>query len=275
MFAVVDCTAGDKFVINAYSDFRDARTWCFIDSSNNAISMSDANAAVTDLELTAPNNAAKLIINDKSGGMSYKVGNNLARKVYNQKGLSPEIVNVLLSYFYHTYSDDEFGEQYFNRLKRMLNTVKYHWKSTDSDAVIMKGLFATFTVDGIAQVKYTENTTRACFCVAHGEMPVFNSDGVTLSNYYPILIPEDAKTITITKTDSSCSIAAISERYTGKENEMQWINDTGWKSDNVLTYPVPVHKTKGRANIMWLNIRKNDNSEFGVSAVPVIDILFE
>lgn len=42
---------------------------------------SKLNATVTDLELTAPENAVKLIIYDMRGGMSYKVGNNLVSRV--------------------------------------------------------------------------------------------------------------------------------------------------------------------------------------------------
>ena len=274
MYAVVNCFPGDKFVINAYSESPASRAWCFIDSTNNALSMADTQVTATNLELTAPANASKLIINDMTGGISYKVGNNLANEVYSQKGLSPEIVNVLLSCLYHTYSDDGFGTQYFNRLKRMLNTVMYHWKSTDPDAVIMNGLFDSHTIDGnVPAVKYVETNKRAVFGASHGEMPIFNSDGVTLSSYYPILIPEDAKTITITKTDSSFDIASPARRYSGKENEMQWIGDTGWKNDNIVTYPVPAHATRGRANIMWVLIKKTDNSVF--NTMPVIDILFE
>lgn len=120
MYAVVDCTAGDTFIINAYSDFRDARTWCFIDSSNNAISMSDANAEVTDLELTAPNNAAKLIINDRRGGMSYKVGNNLANRIADIEkggsGLSDAAKAALLACLNCVGYEQNDGRRYYNAL---------------------------------------------------------------------------------------------------------------------------------------------------------------
>lgn len=78
--AVVDCTAGDKFIVNGRGASL-GRAWGFVDSANHALSMADANATVEDLELTAPTNAVKLVLNDGDGGMSYKVGNNLASKM--------------------------------------------------------------------------------------------------------------------------------------------------------------------------------------------------
>ena len=124
MYAVVDCTAGDKFVINAYSDFSAARAWCFIDSANNAISMAETAADVADLKLTAPNNAAKLIINDIRGGMSYKVGNNLASRVSEIEkggyGLSNDAKEVLLTCLKHVAWSDVHGRDYYNALERAL-----------------------------------------------------------------------------------------------------------------------------------------------------------
>jgi lysophospholipase L1-like esterase len=103
-YAVLDCTEGDKFVINASGGSR-PRAWGFIDSSNHILSVANAQTTVADLELTAPTNAAKLIINDSSGGLSYKVGNNLSSKVsYLSKDYSKLLDNVrhisLRSYFY-------------------------------------------------------------------------------------------------------------------------------------------------------------------------------
>lgn len=128
MYAIVDCAQGDKFVINAYSDFPAARTWCFIDNANNAVSMADANATVTDLELTAPENAVKLIINDISGGMSYKVGNNLGSKVIAldlavktmERGLSNDAKEALLTCFKHVAWSDVHGRDYYDALERAL-----------------------------------------------------------------------------------------------------------------------------------------------------------
>lgn len=124
MYAVIDCTAGDEFVINAYSDFPAARAWCFIDNTNNAISMADANATVTDLELTAPENAVKLIINDTSGGLSYKVGNNLVSRVSEIEkggsGLSNDAKEALLTCFKHVAWSDAHGKDYYDALERAL-----------------------------------------------------------------------------------------------------------------------------------------------------------
>ena len=141
MCAVVDCTAGDKFVINAYSDSAQARTWCFIDSANNAISMAEAQADVTDLELTAPNNAAKLIINDISGGMSYKVGNNLANRIAaiekGGSGLSQDARAALLTCLEHVAWIDEHGQTYYNALEDALYPNRYwdyEWDATSGVA---------------------------------------------------------------------------------------------------------------------------------------------
>lgn len=78
--AVVDCTAGDKFIVNGRGASL-GRAWGFVDSANHVLSMADANATVENLELIAPTNAVKLVLNDGDGGMSYKVGNNLASKM--------------------------------------------------------------------------------------------------------------------------------------------------------------------------------------------------
>lgn len=124
MYAIVECSPGDKFVINAYSDFSAARGWCFIDNTNNAISMADANATITDLELTAPTNAVKLIINDKTGGISYKVGNNLTSRVSEIEkggfGFSNDAKEALLTCLKHIAWSDAHGRNYYDALERAL-----------------------------------------------------------------------------------------------------------------------------------------------------------
>ena len=80
-YSIIDCVEGDVFMVNAEGG-ANARAWAFIDSSNHAISMANVNVTVTNLELTAPENAVKLVINDKGGyAACYKVGNNIASKI--------------------------------------------------------------------------------------------------------------------------------------------------------------------------------------------------
>lgn len=61
---VVDCKPGDRFIINAVGA-SGARAWCFVNSNDYLIGVSEVNATVSNLVLTAPYDAAKLIINDK------------------------------------------------------------------------------------------------------------------------------------------------------------------------------------------------------------------
>lgn len=95
-FSIIECVSGDKFVINAVGG-NSGRAWGFLDSSDHVLLMADANATVTGLELTAPANAVKLIINDKSGGMSYKVGNNIVSKMGDLSQLETESKSNLVS----------------------------------------------------------------------------------------------------------------------------------------------------------------------------------
>ncbi len=75
-YAVVDCVEGDAFTISGTGG-GSPRLWCFIDSSGNSLAVSDISATASGLVLIAPQNAAKLIINDNSGSESFKgVANN-------------------------------------------------------------------------------------------------------------------------------------------------------------------------------------------------------
>jgi len=90
-YSIIDCAEGDVFVVNAEGG-ASARAWAFIDNNNHVLSMANANVTVTNLELTAPENAVKLVINDKGDGVCYKVGNNIASKVGSLEGLEIEDV---------------------------------------------------------------------------------------------------------------------------------------------------------------------------------------
>ena len=104
-YSIADCAEGDKFIINAVGAVN-GRAWGFLDSGNHVISMADENATVSNLELTAPANAVKLVINDKGGLTSYRAYENIVGRVEtlenNLSLLSDEIPNTTQTY---TFSD--------------------------------------------------------------------------------------------------------------------------------------------------------------------------
>ena len=67
--AVVDCNPGDKFTIRGTGG-SSPRLWAFIDSDDLMLSKANANATATNLEITAPDDAAKCIIN--TTGVAFK-----------------------------------------------------------------------------------------------------------------------------------------------------------------------------------------------------------
>lgn len=77
-WAVVECDPGDVFTINGRGGSAD-RLWAFADASKNIISVSGVSASAAGLVLTAPANAAYLIINDETDSHSY-VGDTSAAK---------------------------------------------------------------------------------------------------------------------------------------------------------------------------------------------------
>lgn len=61
-YKVIDVSPGDKITLNATGG-NAGRLWAFIDSSNALLSKADANAVASNLVLTAPANAVKLVLN--------------------------------------------------------------------------------------------------------------------------------------------------------------------------------------------------------------------
>ena len=70
-YAVVDCAEGDKFVINGTGGSK-PRLWAFISSTGSRLSVSGASATGENLTVTAPENAAKLVINSITEGLIFK-----------------------------------------------------------------------------------------------------------------------------------------------------------------------------------------------------------
>lgn len=67
---VVPCSAGDKFTINGTGG-GNPRLWAFLDASYEVLTNSDVSASASNLVLTAPTNAAYLIINDTTDKISF------------------------------------------------------------------------------------------------------------------------------------------------------------------------------------------------------------
>ena len=65
-YAIVDCVPNDKFTINATGG-NAGRLWCFCDSNYTILAASGQNITGENLILTAPENAAKLILNPVTG----------------------------------------------------------------------------------------------------------------------------------------------------------------------------------------------------------------
>lgn len=60
---VVNCTPGDYFTLSGGSNGNGARMYAFIDANNEILEVADANITVANLVLKAPENAAKLVMN--------------------------------------------------------------------------------------------------------------------------------------------------------------------------------------------------------------------
>ena len=82
---VAECSVGDVFNVTAIGG-ASSRAWGFLDSGNHVLTVADANTQVEELEITAPTNAVKIVVNNKfrdGDGLVFKVGNNLISRVNN------------------------------------------------------------------------------------------------------------------------------------------------------------------------------------------------
>ena len=181
-YSIISCTEGDKFIINAEGGQR-PRAWGFLDSGNHVLSVADASTVVEDLELTAPTNAVKLIINDKSGAVSYipsaflltKIAESAQGKVDVQQspsdygkaliinrngqvrpgaisggsGLTDSVKVALLACFKHVHWDDEHSVDYYDALEAALYAAE-----SRLTAVIDYGNATLFEDDPLAKIKW-------------------------------------------------------------------------------------------------------------------------
>lgn len=269
-YAVIDCSPGDKFVINAYSDWGDVRAWCFIDNSNNAVSMADAQVDVTGLELTAPNNAAKLIINDMRGGMSYKVGNNLATKASN--GLSDEVKEAILDCFRNVaWLDKTDGKESFNALLEAFGTSDFYntWEWTcPSSLTIMKKAGGNPNDNNIpTRITINDSEQRRTITCKRGKAPYYYN-GVR-SEYYPVPIPSAAKKFRISSSLSGTFAYVHTIRFNGEsygdsitENRVTWTQ-------------LPIEKTlENTGNLFMIVNLKYTSSGTNFPSEPNVAITF-
>lgn len=174
--SIVACSEGDKFIINADGGQR-PRAWGFLDSGNHVLSMADASTVVEDLELTAPANAVKLVINDRSGAVSYIVGDNISsNKIDIQQspsdsgkalvigrdgrvrpgtavggdGLTDDIKEAILNAFNNVAWKNANGRQCYNALYDAFYGVEYP-KIT---AVLDLGERTVYTKDALETIKW-------------------------------------------------------------------------------------------------------------------------
>ena len=114
---IINCEAGDKFVVTAQGG-NQSRAWGFIDANNHVLSVADASIKVEDLEITAPENAKKLIVNTAytTVGHVYKVGDNLAYKVGAGGGMSYKAKESILGAFRNLTAMSQGGDVTYDYL---------------------------------------------------------------------------------------------------------------------------------------------------------------
>ena len=100
--AMISCSPGDKFTINGTGGAT-GRLWAFLDSSDKVIVRETSTSAITGKLITAPANAAKLVINNQ------KSSNPDAVSVYGET-IDARLVN------HQTYTDGKFDTAVFKRI---------------------------------------------------------------------------------------------------------------------------------------------------------------
>lgn len=70
------CSAGDQFIVSGMGGGQ-TRLWGFIDASGNILSKANQNTTVTGLTLTAPDDAAFIIVHTSDKKLSYKTSKNM------------------------------------------------------------------------------------------------------------------------------------------------------------------------------------------------------
>ena len=169
---VADCAAGDVFTVTA-SGGATSRAWGFLDSGNHVLTVADANTQVEGLEIAAPSNAVKLVLNNKfaeSDGKVYKVGNNIESRLSTIEkggsGLTDEAKEALLACFRSLASFDNGGA--YEILRRALYGPAFRAVIADDieshvgydNISINNGTVTAQSVQSFAVMAYNKNHVR-------------------------------------------------------------------------------------------------------------------
>lgn len=275
-YAVLDCTEGDKFVINASGGSR-PRAWGFVDSSNHILSVANARTSFVDLELTAPTNAVKLIINDNSGGMSYKVGNNLATKASN--GLSDEAKEALLECLRNVAWPTGNYRSYIEALARALNVEDpyntYVWSMSLGNLKMVNGGVdignsyspSTMCVNAESSANYNKRRTVMS---TKGKAFIYRPNNATIDQStewepvgYAIPVPQGANHVKITVQPAGQEIYSHIVEYdeeTNKYGNAIAGNRTSWTQVTSEGFEKDLVIPEDTQTFMYLNLRYNSSA---------------
>ena len=193
--AVVSCSAGDVFTLNGTGG-NTGRLWAFIDSSNNMLTKADASISVSNIEIVAPINAAKAIININGTAIKGRtIGNDVSdlnKKVeclndvvlveYDLSSETTIAYNIIPSNGKWAYNSTNYDTYYFE----VPSGVKFaRIKSNATNGTVYALLSSSDT--------HTLNTVPS---YAIGCTRTFISAG----NEVDFVVPSDCKYIWITKT---------------------------------------------------------------------------
>lgn len=104
-YAVIDAISGDVFTLTNITSGTSPRAWCFIDADGNSLSVASSGLSIDNAIITAPENSAKLVVNDQSGnGMVYK-----GLLLNNKVNFNEEKTNIITA----LYAPNEYFERKF------------------------------------------------------------------------------------------------------------------------------------------------------------------
>ena len=249
--SIVVCSEGDKFIINADGG-HSPRAWGFLDSANHVLSVCDASTVVEDLELTAPANAVKLIINDRSGEISYIVGENLVSKIRDghispstsdNGELTDDVKEALIACFANVEwaGSSPDGDSYINALKNALGMTGSTPLTPTQEIVFTPNLNIMADVNITPDLTIRSQDQRQSFGAISDEPKIIAYPSLLTSNYSLIRVPSGKTTVTVTcVTSARCNLAwfDLTDTYQGNPY-YHFIDQTGWQTRaNTFTFDI-------------------------------------
>lgn len=228
---ILDCVEGDIFSITA-SGGNQSRAWAFVDSNSHVLSVADAITQYTDLRVTAPANAVKLVVNNVFGsgfeGHVYRITNVVADledrvSVLEQQepGLSAEAKTALLACFEHVAWIDEHGPDYYQALAEAL----------DAQVDVLTAVYTpknrtVYADDPVDSLKYFLDVKWNGEAVAVND---FTVSGSLVAGDSIITVAYNRKTVNVT-----VPVEAIKWRLSFADNDIQLYNGSAnkWASDS-------------------------------------------